>query len=267
MFGKLLKYDFTHYLKLWVIGAATTLVMSLIGGFCLNNISYLYNNEKYFLVMMFTFAIIVSVICFAGFAILSTVLICLRYAKNCFSDEAYLTFTLPVKRSTVFNSKLFNGILYYLMTIIVEILCMYLFLRIGVPGFYYDFNIQLHYLLTVSANLLENYYFAYFAVILILIVLSILFNITIIYFCVTIAGTKFKKNKVLAGIGIYYLVSIITGVVGQVGMIISTYVLYDYVNRASALIFIAIIAVWMFAVIAALYYWQLNMLDKKLNLA
>ena len=51
MFGKLLKYDFTHYLKLWTVGAATALIMAAVGGFCQSQSPWLYRTDRVFWVL------------------------------------------------------------------------------------------------------------------------------------------------------------------------------------------------------------------------
>jgi len=131
MFGKFLKYDFTHYLKLWTVGAATALIMAAVGGFCQSQSPWLYRTDRVFLGLMFTLITVVSVVSIIAFSLLSTVLVCMRYAKNCFSDEGYLTFTLPAKRSTIFNAKLTGGIIYYIMTLIITICAFAIFLGLA----------------------------------------------------------------------------------------------------------------------------------------
>ena len=89
------------------------------------------------------------------------------------------------------------------------------------------------------------------------------------YFCITFAGTRVRKNKVLAGVGIYYLFSTILGVVIQLCFFASVFIINarPRMNHEAMLVLLAVVAVWLIGAIAGLYYTQLNMLDKKLNLA
>ena len=270
MFGKLLKHDFTHYLKLWLIGAATALFMSVVGGFCLSRLDELYKSDYIFLALIFTLATIVSVVCIVAFYILTTILIVMRYAKNCFSDEGYLTFTLPVKRSAVFNAKFVNAILYDLMSLAVLSLSFTAFLGIGVKNFFRDLfdTISIFYRTAISE--MGVYFWLYFAMIVLLIILLQLFSRCILYYCVTFAGTKVRKNRILAGIGVYYLSSIILGVLSQLGVYAAAHIVEaraEHMSYAAVLTLMAILAVWLIGGFAALYYSQLHMLDKKLNLA
>ncbi len=99
MFAKLLKYDLTHYIKLWLVGAVSVVVFGAVGGWCHRlqpHVPEFAGDD--FLRMMLGSMSVISIISIVAFMILGVVLVLMRYAKNCFSDEAYLTFTLPVKR-------------------------------------------------------------------------------------------------------------------------------------------------------------------------
>ncbi len=271
MFGKLLKYDFTHYLKLWIIGAVTVIAMSFVGGFCLSQLGWLYRTNNTFIALIFTLAVIITVVSFIAFSILTTVLICMRYAKNCFSDQGYLTFTLPAKKSTIFNAKFINGIIYYIMCVAIEIICFLIFLGIGIKNFMYELSDFIYFFLYIFSPFNLGIYFWFYLIIgIVLLILSCLFSVSMIYFCITFAGTKVRKNKVLAGIGIYYLFSIILGIVSQLASYLLIFVLQgrDYnLNNEAVIVLLLLLAVWLFGAVSALYFSQLHMLDKKLDLA
>ena len=273
MFGKLLKYDFTHYLKLWTVGAATALIMAAVGGFCQSQSPWLYRTDRVFLGLMFTLITVVSVVSIIAFSLLSTVLVCMRYAKNCFSDEGYLTFTLPAKRSTIFNAKLTGGIIYYIMTLIITICAFAIFLGLASPRTLRDIVVGFRNLIIDGINFIGGYFWAYAAIAVLIFVLSCLFTIMMMYFCITFAGTRVRKNKVLAGVGIYYLFSTILGIVLQLFFFASVFIINarprmipEAIHEAM-LVLLSVVVVWLIGGIAAFYYSQLNMLDKKLNLA
>ncbi len=269
MFGKLLKYDFTHYLKLWTVGAATALIMAAVGGFCQSQSPWLYRTDRVFLGLMFSLITVVSVISIIAFSLLSTVLICMRYAKNCFSDEGYLTFTLPAKRSTIFNAKLTGGIIYYVMTLIVTVCAFLIFLGLASERTLHNIIMAFRNLIIEGTQYIGGYFWAYLAMAVLIFVLYCLFTLMMMYFCITFAGTRVRKNKVLAGVGIYYLFSTILGVVIQLCFFASVFIINarPRMNHEAMLVLLAVVAVWLIGAIAGLYYTQLNMLDKKLNLA
>lgn len=270
MFAKLLKHDFNHYFKLWLIGAVTACGMAVVGGMCLSCLPLLYNAQFALISLVFTLAVIVSALSIVAFYVLSMVLICMRYAKNCFTDEGYLTFTLPVKRSTVFNAKFVSGLLYNLMTIAVTLLAVFIFLFIGADKFVGMLSEGISLFLRDFSAAFGGYAFCYALLCIVILLLLQVFNISIIYFAITFAGTRVRKNKLLAGIGVYYLSGVITGIAAQLAIYAINFIVSvrnPMMSHPAMIVILLIAAVWIFGVDAALYYSQLNMLDKKLELS
>ena len=98
MFAKLLKYDLCSVGRIWWILAATLLGLSVGTGFCLRDFiikssdvhattgDTLTASLEFIALMLFYVAII-------AFAIVTAILLFIRYYKNFFTDEGYLTFT------------------------------------------------------------------------------------------------------------------------------------------------------------------------------
>ena len=272
MFNKLLKYDFKHYVKLWPIGAGTALVMSVAGGFCTSRIGWLSDHDYVFLAMIFGLIILVSCLCLAAFDVLTKLLVSMRYARNCYSDEGFLTFTLPVKRSQVLNSKLLTGVLYELMTFAVLLVCGAVFGSIAVDNFLTRLFYRLHQVYGFFTEAFGALTVPCVIVLVLIIILASFLFLNVIYFCVTFAGIRVRKNKILAGIGIGYLIHVIIGFVAQIGLI-AVISVTDALSvsaeamPAAALTMLSILLVWLAGVNAAFYYSQLNMLENKLNLS
>ena len=270
MFCKLLKHDFMHYLKLWIIGAITSVALSVLGGVCLD---YVCRNvfAKYWVISLFcVLAVILAAVSIFAFGILSSILLAMRYAKNCYSDEAYLTFTLPVKRSTVFNSKLFSGIIFEIMTGIVMCLSGLIMLGIGTEGqLFKDINDTVLTIKWLSSKL-GIIFWEYAVLVLIVALLVFLLNTLVLYFSVTTAGAIVKRGKILAGIGVYYLCNIAISVCVYLG-ITSTFFITaargNNIGDTFGLPLLGILVVWLVGAVSALYFVQLHMLEKKLNLA
>lgn len=118
MLGKLMKYDMKYMARVlpWLyLGAlAMSFMMSLFGALSVKTDSYGF--------MIFTFLGItpfVSLIVAIG--VCSSVFMMIRIYKNMFSDEGYLTFTLPVKTHTVVWSKLLTGAIWNLVGTLVTV--------------------------------------------------------------------------------------------------------------------------------------------------
>ena len=118
MLKKLLKYDFGAVIKLWSLGALAVLLLSAGGGLCMRILS----SDRPFHGMINLVAglgTFLSVLSVVAFSILTFILLAMRYYKNFFTDEGYLTFTLPVKLHTVINSKLIMVFVMLVLTGIV----------------------------------------------------------------------------------------------------------------------------------------------------
>ena len=117
MLLKLLKYDLRSVFKYWWIAALSTLGLSVLGGFCILILDSSIIANVYQILAGFAMGVVI--LGFVAFLILSQILVFMRYYKNFFSDEGYLTFTLPVKRTHLITSKLITATLNIVCTAIV----------------------------------------------------------------------------------------------------------------------------------------------------
>ena len=118
MLKKLMHYDFKSVFKLWWIGAVSTIALSVIGGF----LAEIFTTDRDIPEPIYVLAIFGAILVYIGFlafGIFAEILVYLRFYKNLFTDEGYLTFTLPAKRQSILNSKVFLGTLTSILTAIV----------------------------------------------------------------------------------------------------------------------------------------------------
>ena len=106
MLGKLMKYDMKYMARVlpWIyLGAvAVSLVISLFGALSA------YSGSEALLVFS-VLGVMPLYLLIAAISVCSTIFMMIRIYKNMFADEGYLTFTLPVKTSSVVWSKLLTG--------------------------------------------------------------------------------------------------------------------------------------------------------------
>lgn len=277
MLKKLLRYDFKAVLKYWWIAALSSVVLSLGGGWCIS----VFANEKALPEALYVVAGLLMVIVVLGlvaFAILSTILVFSRFYKNFFTDEGYLTFTLPVKRSQLLNSKLIVSTTTTILTslvIIIDVIVMFCI------GFYKDIFSK------ASLNSFENdflkeffrdeflgYYFLYFIEALVLVVLLVIFSTLFMFSCITVASIIAKKAKVITAIGIYYAANSVFSFVVQMFWLFGIASLESWLWGIpkgteypvyALLLFGLILFMSIFCgILYSLQYW---MLDRKLNLS
>ena len=130
MLKKLIKYDFKAIFKYWWIAAVASVVMAFLGGVCLSVIS----NDKALPDMIVRISVIGFVlVCFGfvAFVLASVILIIKRYYTNFFTDEGYLTFTLPVKKHQLLNSKLITALCVQFITVIVCLIDVVIMVCVG----------------------------------------------------------------------------------------------------------------------------------------
>lgn len=277
MLKKLLRYDFKAVLKYWWIAALSSVVLSLGGGWCIT----IFNSDKILpeaLYILATLLMIIVVLGFAAFMLLSVILIFSRFYKNFFTDEGYLTFTLPVKRTQLLNSKLIVSTATSLLTGIVFIidilimLCVAFHEDIFTKEFWHSFVNE--FLLELFRDEYIGYYVLWLIEVLALFVLYTIFTTLFMFCCITVASIITKKAKVITAIGIYYGANSIFSFIVQMFYLfgiesISSW-LYDLPNEivitAISLVLLCLI-LFMAIFCGILYLLQYWMLDRKLNLS
>ena len=275
MLKKLLKYDFKAVIKYWWIAALSSVALSLIGGWCIT----IFTNEKELppaLYIVATLLMIVVVLGFSAFAILSTILIFSRFYKNFFTDEGYLTFTLPVKRSSLLNSKLIVSTVMSSLTGIIIFIDIAAMLWFGLlkdlitPEEKQEFKE----IMAEGYSLMGGYIFVYlFEIISLLILLSVCSNL-FMFICITIASIITKKAKVLTAIAIYYFASSAVSFFVQIFYLFGLTSIDAWLTNLAdnrecpALALIMLSVILLLAIFCGLFYaLQYWLLDRKLNLS
>lgn len=275
MLKKLLKYDFKSVLKYWWIAALSSFALSFVGGGCITVLNF--DRELPQIVYPFTIiALILVILSFVVFSVLSIILVFTRFYKNFFTDEGYLTFTLPVKRIQLLNSKLIMSVSTILITGAVCIINALVMICIGFSDevFSKTFWQPIIEVLNIAIDEVGIYIIVYLLEALILIVLSVTFSSLFLFCCITIASIITKKAKVITAIGIYYIANGIFSFVGQMFYLFGITSLGNWLSALPdgseypvvSLILLGIIC--FFGVFCSLLYTlQYWMIDRKLNLS
>ena len=253
MLKKLFSYDFRDIGKtMWLF----TLIVALttLGGCGAATALWNFNWEESFepniatisLIMLLAIAIIISLVAIVAYTVLSIIMIMRRYYCNLFTDEGYLTFTLPVKTDSVFNAKVLSGVLWNGITFVVSFACLG---AIIVAAFTPEYAKEI---IAVYADMFSIVFggidfsgghFVLFCVEYgIYMFIGLFYGILLMYLSITIASIIAKKARVILGIGIYAGVTSVISTVNSIGsMIISaiyaglTEEIYDYAEAAKIL--------------------------------
>ena len=197
MVKKLLKHEFIYYFRTFglflpivvAIGAMTRVFMIFDNGKTINDI-------------IIAFSIITFVMSCAALLTLSTVIGIVRFYKNMYSAEGYLTFALPVSNSAHIFVKLFTAL-------VCQAACMLSVLLSALIALSGENSISTFHLLYcwVEEIFLEIGAFqsiAFMIEVPLAILTSAISTILLYYTCITIGQTA-KKNRVLLAVGAYFI--------------------------------------------------------------
>ena len=203
MLGKLLKYDLKWIYKVVIVFYILSIIFSCIG----RGLSYIQNSALFSVLSQIAKGIAISMM-------ISSLINCLmrlwvRFIKNIYKDESYLTHTLPVKRKTIYASKFISALISIFTTVIVIIICMFI-------CYYSEENMQfIKSILEIAASTYNM------TILNILILISIVFAlqlafITLIGYVGIILGHKSNRNKMLKTIIIAFALYMLTQIVSLI---------------------------------------------------
>ena len=222
MLRKVLKYDLGAIWKIWLILSATSVALGAVGGVCMRLVENPELNFAFFPIVIL--GLILSFIGIIAYIVITSILIIVRYYNNFFTDEAYLTFTLPVKRSTLFDAKILTAFIFNTASALVfsVSLCLMLLIWPGADGspmlFYFVQDIKDT--LDIFSHMVDNkivvWAIVYSVAFVILMLASFIYSTMATFACITFGGTVAKKHKILMSIAVYYGLSMALEVVSLI---------------------------------------------------
>ena len=194
----------------------------------------------------------------------------IRFYKSRFTDEGYLTFTLPVNVHQIFLSSFLHILLWLVISVAVVIASAFMIIVIGGWETLQEAAGILQDNLTDTSDTLANYpgYETYQLLSTIATICSVVYNLVLIMTSITLGAVLAKKHKILAAIGMYYGINIVVGLVTSILDVIPTltenstyYESYDYTNTILG------ITIGLHVVLTtAFYFISTGLMKKKLNL-
>lgn len=280
MFLKCLKYDMRSVSRIWWLMAACVLGMSVVGGIALRVAVGLIEADRFpFLVFLGVLLVIACVLAIIASAVVTEILIYWRFYKNFFTDEGYLTFTLPVSRKTLLLSKTVNALIWTAAQVVLILVCVVLLVVLGIPA---EAGIEalegVLYGLSMIWAEVGAWGLIYAVEFLLLMLCGMLFSVSLIHFCITMGAMLAKKHKLLAAVGVYYVVNMAVSLVTQLLTIVFMFfiggeltVLLSTVSvamRGGIVALLLLIGCAMMASLACtMYFFMQTKLERNLNLA
>ena len=220
--------------------------------------------------------LVLSIIGIIAFTFVSLVLVYVRFYKNLYTDEGYLTFTLPVKISEILNSKIILSLVTLAVSGFVVCFDIFTMFAIGLPDQIFDID-NYEFLIEAFGELTKRlgwYLPVYIILGIVLGVLGALFTQLLLFACITFASLLTKRARVITAIGIYYGVNSVLAFVMQMLAMFSIPTVFDKLclleDSMLKWVFIIVLVcavVFCFMCCVMLYILQYWMMDKKLNLS
>ena len=281
MLAKSLKYDLRAVYKLWLIFSLTLIGISVIGAFALRSLII---SEEFTIFSVFSLGgVLLAVSAFSFYTLGVNILVFYRYYQNFFTDEAYLTFTLPVKRSTLLNSQLINSLFWSGISAVVTFVSLLIFLSIAPADSTNPELILVTFTRTTFDALramfcdIGGWLIIYIFLATLILMASFVFSNILILGCVTLGATMVRKYKLLMSILVYYAVNMGVSVLSYVLSIIigitaigSANALGNYSSlQLNFAMVLTLISVLMFFIVLSvlIYKFTLARIEKNLNLA
>ncbi len=293
MLRKLLKYDIKSIWRVWWIMAIVVVAAEILGAFCVRgytgmimlNESALSNTEELMVTITGIISMVGLMLCFfvifASFVV-TEILVFIRYYKNFFSDEGYLTFTLPVNRRTHLLSKTINAMIWAAAEIGLMILGVFIFLLLAPTpekGFItLNGYIGFGYVMGELWNIIGGWLIAYILGFIFAMLCTAFFQITLVFLCITVGSVIARRRKVLAGIGLYLgSNSLITSAaellflfnMSFISIGLSRLLTGATLGEGCAVFFLIMLIVCAVILTVALTFWSITMncIRRRLNLA
>lgn len=275
MLSRLLKYDFRAMLKYWWIAALTSVALSVVGGACIVILDNEYNRHFSFQAIA-GLGIFLVILGLAAFMIMSQILIYVRFYRHFYTDEGYLTFTLPVRRCDLLTSKVVTAVTVTVMTAAVVLIDGVIIAAISLGDRLFEAQLWER-VWSIARDLwdtLGGYLIVYGIQFLLLMLVATVMSVLLLFCCITLAGIVVKKHKVLAAIGICYGVSGAISFVMQWVTMFGLYGVDSWIvplpeSTVKAVVSLALLTFTLFAglVSVGLYLFNLWMIDRRLNLS
>ena len=285
MLRKVLKYDLLSCLKLWLIVACASMPIALLGGAC-SRIMVPANMDPSGMQMIVSIAVIgilVGALAIIAFVIFSYILPLYRTYKNMFTDEAYLTFTLPVSREVTLFSKLLTSVIYDIASTVVLVIDLILFLapmpalEDGTGSVLSEIFASIGTMLSALHTAIGGWLVVFIILFIILGIVSISFSKMLIVGIMSFVCTIQTKHKVLFGVLIYYGISTVSSMISSTLMVVlelgamsinANADLYGTGTLCAMIMLALIVAICAYVILVGFAYkFSLHRISNKLNLA
>ncbi len=284
MLGKLIKYEWKGLrfpLMIMMIVLAGTMILTC--GVILTINPKLDETLAWYSVMALMLSVFLYYFGIIGCTLGTTLIVVVRFYKTCYTDQGYLTHTLPVTPHQLLNSKILTAIFTHLLMIFAIILSIFIILQVGIHHVFsfipdYSYAELRHEFSIVFADILDSFedefglrLGLYIAYLLFYCIVGVISNVITLFGCVSL-GQLYAKHRIVGAIAAYFLLQFVMMIIGYITaipmytrMLAGTY--YDNATVfgiMSPTMNMSLLTTVLLAVV--MYFVNLHMMTKKLNL-
>lgn len=284
MFAKLLKYEWKANAGLLWILSACALGVGLLGAGIIRAIDYISNkmlNDQMAAIATTGLGSIMVfvVIALAAYALAVQFINIFRFYKNKFTDEGYLTFTLPVTTHQIFLSSLLVILAWLAISVVVLVISISLMAIIGTGA---SIKEVWDGIVMIVKGLVEGFAYleefgmpgvsAYIIMCVAQVFVAPVYAIVLLMTSITLGCVLAKKHKILASIGMYYVINMAVNVISSILTIVPTLMMIgsamsgseDYFKHMTLAMVLALLL--QVGLSVAGYFWSTWLMKHKLNL-
>lgn len=284
MLGKLIKYEWKGLrfpLMIMMIVLAGTMILTC--GVILTINPKLDETLAWYSVMALMLSVFLYYFGIIGCTLGTTLIVVVRFYKTCYTDQGYLTHTLPVTPHQLLNSKILTAIFTHLLMIFAIILSIFIILQVGIHHVFsfipdYSYAELRHEFSIVFADILDSFedefglrLGLYIAYLLFYCIVGVISNVITLFGCVSL-GQLYAKHRIVGAIAAYFLLQFVMMIIGYITaipmytrMLAGTY--YDNATVfgiMSPTMNMSLLTTVLLAIV--MYFVNLHMMTKKLNL-
>lgn len=217
-----------------------------------------------------------SVVALSVYAIAVQVILMYRFYKNKYTDEGYLTFTLPVKTTHIFWSSFVNMLIWLAISLLVVVTVIFLAAffgtaRDGLVNWDILEGIKriLHILSLEDWKEIfrDTYTVPYLIIMAVTVLTAPFYALFVPMACITAGAVLAKKHKILASFGVYYALNFAVGIVTSVAAVVPSILMLGngdmggyYVTSSAIQLAVTL------ALTVGSYFFTIHVMKKKLNL-
>lgn len=269
MFTKLLKHEWRATRGMLGTLCLVCLGASLLGGGTMRYlmIASTQDAQQNVIVVLNVLAMVAAMIAVAVVGVAALFVYIGRFYKSRFTDEGYLTFTLPLSTHQNLLASMANTAIGMVIVFFVICAALAIWLSIGfsgIPDFYQTVWEKIPELGEIFTRVWSTIPWNFFWVFLLDVLAGSVCELVVLMLSVTIGSILAKKHKILAAVGVYYGIHVALSMVTSFTMAMGVFSGTD--GKIWMLRYLGGMALLMAAVSIVGYFLMYALVDRKLNL-